>query len=165
MNAPPEKLDVRLGPLQHKDLRQCAQIERELFPGEDPWNDRAFASELAAGHYYLGAYTTDGGLVGYAGLAMAGRKPHHEAEIHTIGVTLRHQGQGIGKRLLRALLARADSDGYPVYLEVRTDNESAIGLYAAHGFHMLGIRRNYYHPSGADAYTMERHPYGAEGGS
>lgn len=162
MNAPSEQLDVRLEPLRANDVRACARIERELFEGDDPWSERAFAAELAGGHYYLGAYTVDEQLVGYAGLAMAGRKPHHEAEIHTIGVTLAYQGRGIGRRLLRALLERADSGGYPVYLEVRTDNETAIGLYEANGFHKLGIRRHYYHPSGADAYTMERHPHGAE---
>jgi ribosomal-protein-alanine N-acetyltransferase len=47
-----------------------------------------------------------------------------------------------------------------VYLEVRTDNEQAIGLYEAHGFRRIGLRRRYYQPSGADAYTMERPPHG-----
>jgi ribosomal-protein-alanine N-acetyltransferase len=43
-----------------------------------------------------------------------------------------------------------------VYLEVRTDNEPAIAMYLAHGFEHLGLRRRYYQPSGADAYTMGR---------
>ena len=41
-------------------------------------------------------------------------------------------------------------------LEVRTDNEAAIGLYESEGFVRLGVRRRYYQPSGADAYTMAR---------
>jgi ribosomal-protein-alanine N-acetyltransferase len=41
-------------------------------------------------------------------------------------------------------------------LEVRTDNEAAIALYVSEGFVRLGIRRRYYQPSGADAYTMAR---------
>jgi ribosomal-protein-alanine N-acetyltransferase len=41
---------------------------------------------------------------------------------------------------------------------VRTDNEAALELYRAAGFERLGIRRNYYRPSGADAYTMRRRP-------
>ena len=41
-------------------------------------------------------------------------------------------------------------------LEVRTDNDAAIGLYASEGFTKLGVRRRYYQPSGADAYTMAR---------
>lgn len=149
-----------LTPLRDADLAACVRLERELFPGEDPWSEQAFAAELAAGHYYLGAHTGDGGLIGYGGLAMAGKKPDHEASVHTIGVTTGWQGHGVGRNLLRALLERADADGYPVYLEVRTDNEPAIGLYEAHGFARIGVRRRYYQPSGADAYTMERPPYG-----
>ncbi len=44
----------------------------------------------------------------------------------------------------------------PVFLEVRTDNAPAIALYVAHGFEKIGLRRRYYQPSGADAYTMAR---------
>jgi [ribosomal protein S18]-alanine N-acetyltransferase len=43
-----------------------------------------------------------------------------------------------------------------VYLEVRTDNAAAIALYKAHGFATIGMRRKYYQPSGADAFTMAR---------
>ena len=41
-------------------------------------------------------------------------------------------------------------------LEVRTDNAAAIALYVSEGFTRLGVRRRYYQPSGADAYTMAR---------
>ncbi len=43
-----------------------------------------------------------------------------------------------------------------VFLEVRTDNDAAIGLYRAHDFEVVGVRKRYYQPSGADAYTMRR---------
>jgi ribosomal-protein-alanine N-acetyltransferase len=76
--------------------------------------------------------------------------------VHTIGVAPEHQGQGIGKALLQALLARADEFEAPVFLEVRTDNTTALALYERHGFERLGIRKRYYQPSGADAYTMVR---------
>ena len=41
-------------------------------------------------------------------------------------------------------------------LEVRTDNEPAIGLYESVGFVKMGVRKRYYRISGADAYTMRR---------
>lgn len=151
-------MSVRTAPLRHADLARCAELERVLFPGEDPWSEAAFASELDWGHFYLGAYLGDQVdlLVGYAGLAFAGPPGDVEASVHTLGVDPKWQGQGIGKLLLRELLAEADSAAATVYLEVRTDNAPAIGLYTAHGFTQVGLRRRYYQPSGADAYTMMR---------
>jgi len=145
-----------LAPLRRQDARRCARLERELFAGDDPWREQVFLSELEQGHYYLGAYDRHGGLVGYAGLAVAGRVPDVEASVQTIAVDRGWQGRGVGKALLRALLTRADDHHAPAFLEVRTDNEVAIALYQAHGFERLGLRRGYYRPSGADAYTMGR---------
>ena len=54
------------------------------------------------------------------------------------------------------MLAIADELSRPVLLEVRTDNAAAITLYQAHGFVRLGLRKRYYQPSDADAYTMGR---------
>jgi [ribosomal protein S18]-alanine N-acetyltransferase len=45
-----------------------------------------------------------------------------------------------------------------VFLEVRTDNEAARALYEGERFSVVGLRRRYYRPSGADAYTMRREP-------
>lgn len=145
-----------MGPLRRKDIRRCVEIEKILFPGDDPWNAWAFNSELDAGNHYLGAYAEDGELLGYAGLAIAGPRGDYESSVHTIGVAPEHQGRGVGTALLRALLIRADELRAPVFLEVRTDNDVAITLYEKYGFERLGLRKRYYQPSGADAYTMGR---------
>lgn len=156
-------MTIHIGPLRPADLARCAELERELFPGDDPWRESVFAAELAAGHHYLAARDDDGELAGYAGLAVTARPPRAEAEVHTIGVAPGRQRRGIGRRLLRELLSRADELGATTFLEVRTDNEAAIALYAAEGFEVVGVRRRYYRPSGADAYTMRR-PVAAEAG-
>ncbi|MDQ3403323.1 MAG: ribosomal protein S18-alanine N-acetyltransferase [Actinomycetota bacterium] len=148
-------MTVRLAPLRRVDLRRCADLEAALFAGEDPWSESAFASELDCGHYYVGAYVGEL-LIGYAGLSLVGPAHDQEANVHTIGVDPVWQGKGVGKMLLGALLDRADEAAAQVFLEVRTDNEAAIGLYAAHGFAQINVRRRYYQPSGADAYTMAR---------
>ncbi|MFD0918606.1 ribosomal protein S18-alanine N-acetyltransferase [Saccharopolyspora rosea] len=149
---------MRVLKLRRSDLKRCAELERVLFPGDDPWSREMFAAELDMGHYYVGAYDEHDRLLGYAGLAVVGRPPHAEAEVHTIGVDPEHQRRGAGTALLRALLARADEHRATTFLEVRTDNDTAIGLYRAHGFEIVGLRKRYYQPSGADAHTMRRPP-------
>jgi [ribosomal protein S18]-alanine N-acetyltransferase len=147
---------VSVGALTAADAQRCAELEAQLFDGDDPWPAVAFNRELASKHnHYVGARTA-GTLVGYAGISRLGRKPPFEYEVHTIGVDTAYQGRGIGRRLLDELLAFAD--GGAVYLEVRTDNEAAIALYRSTGFVQIGLRRHYYRVSGADAYTMRRDP-------
>jgi ribosomal-protein-alanine N-acetyltransferase len=142
-------VSILIGPMVAADAPRCAELERLLFAGDDPWSAEAFVDALAAGHHYLSA--RDGNsLIGYAGLARIGA----EAEIHTLGVDPAHHRRGIGRALLRAVLDRAR--GATVFLEVRTDNESAINLYRSEGFEVIGTRRGYYRPSGADAFTMRR---------
>ena len=142
-------MNTQITPLRVEDAPRCAELERLLFAGDDPWDARAFIEALAAGHPYLAARVGEA-LVGYAGLGLSGP----EAEVHTVAVDPAHQGHGIGRALLRALLALAGSA--TVFLEVRTDNETAIALYRSEGFAVVGTRRGYYRPSGADAFTMRR---------
>lgn len=142
------------GPLTPADAWRCAELEQQLFEGDDPWPAAAFNRELTSRHnHYVGA-RVGATLVGYAGISRLGRTPPFEYEVHTIGVDPAYQGRGIGRRLLGELLEFAD--GGVVYLEVRTDNEAAIALYRSAGFEQVGLRRRYYRVSGADAYTMRR---------
>ena len=145
---------VTIGALTPADAERCAELEAQLFDGDDPWPAAAFNRELASKHNHYVAARTHGTLIGYAGISRLGRKPPFEYEVHTIGVDAAYQGQGIGRRLLDELLKFAD--GGVVYLEVRTDNEVAIALYRGRGFEQVGLRRRYYRVSGADAYMMRR---------
>ncbi|MGH3856085.1 MAG: ribosomal protein S18-alanine N-acetyltransferase [Pseudonocardiaceae bacterium] len=142
-------MSVLIKPMSPEDVHRCAELEHLLFDIDDPWSHAVFVEALAAGHYYLSAREGDA-LVGYVGLARVGR----EAEVHTLAVDPAHQRRGIGRALLRAALDHAGEAS--VFLEVRTDNESAIQLYRSEGFEVIGIRRGYYQASGADAFTMRR---------
>jgi ribosomal-protein-alanine N-acetyltransferase len=149
-------MTVVLGPLTRTDAARCAELESQLFDGDDPWPARAFLAELEAKHNHYVAARADDKLVGYGGIARLGRKKPYEYEIHTIGVDAAYQGKGIGRQLLTALLEYAN--GGTIFLEVRTDNDAAISLYESVGFVRVGMRRRYYRASGADAYTMRRDP-------
>ena len=142
--------------LETGDAARCAELEAQLFDGDDPWPAEAFLRELAAAHIRYVAARSDDKLVGYAGISRLGRKAPFEYEIHTIGVDPAFQGRGVGRELLTRLLEFAD--GGAVFLEVRTDNAAAIGLYEEAGFVNIGLRKRYYRASGADAYTMRREP-------
>lgn len=150
---------VRL--LTTADAPACAEIEQILFPEDSPWSAEAFASEIFAPHTHcLALETTDSArepqLIGYAILAVGGPSHDPEAEIHTIGIIPEWQGKGLSKLLMDPLVAVADRLHAPIFLEVRTDNRPAVGLYERYDFAIEGTRRAYYQPSGADAFTMVR---------
>jgi ribosomal-protein-alanine N-acetyltransferase len=147
-------MTVIIDGLTATDANRCAELEAQLFPGDDPWPTIAFVRELAADHNHYVAARAGDVLIGYGGISRLGRTPPFEYEIHTIGVDPAYQGRGIGRRMLDELLnIAADS---VVHLEVRTDNAPAIALYRSAGFTEVGLRKRYYRISGADAYTMRR---------
>jgi [ribosomal protein S18]-alanine N-acetyltransferase len=147
-------MNAQYGPLTAADAMRCAELEAQLFDGDDPWPERAFLAELAAKHNHYVAARVDDKLVGYAGIARLGRSKPFEYEIHTIGVDPAYQGHGIGRQMLLRLFEYADNGA--IFLEVRTDNAPAIALYESEGFTKVGVRKRYYRVSGADAYTMKR---------
>ncbi|MFC2038014.1 GNAT family N-acetyltransferase [Chloroflexota bacterium] len=52
-----------------------------------------------------------------------------------LGVEPGCQGQGIGSRLIRPVLAQADRDGVPCYLETETDKN--VAFYQKRGFNIV----------------------------
>lgn len=138
-------------PLTTGDLPVLERLERALF-GPGAWSAATLADELAGpGRTYVGATLADGTLVGYAGLWFDG----HDAQVMTVGTDVAHQGRGVGRRLLTALVAHArDVGAASVLLEVRVDNAPALHLYDTLGFERLGRRRGYYQPENVDAWTM-----------
>ncbi|AHK30057.1 ribosomal-protein-alanine acetyltransferase [Rhodococcus opacus PD630] len=156
-------MTFRIEPMAAADAERCAELETLLFAGDGPWSAGAFRAELAAPHvHYTVARDDTGHVVGYAGIALLGNGSHPESEIHTIGTDPACQRLGIGGALLDELLRVADARGGPVFLEVRTDNDAAIALYRREGFEIVGTRKKYYQPSGADAFTMRRPGSGEE---
>ncbi|AZA09930.1 ribosomal protein S18-alanine N-acetyltransferase [Corynebacterium pseudopelargi] len=154
--ANPGEAGTQLRRLSDFDAPRLAHLEAQLFPGDNPWSAADFRSEFAQPHtLYLGI-DLDNHLVAYAGVAFLGPQDQPECEIHTIGVDPAYQGQGLARAMMQQICGLADQRAAAIFLEVRTDNEPAIGLYEAFGFQRIGLRRNYYQPSGADAFTMLR---------
>jgi ribosomal-protein-alanine N-acetyltransferase len=149
-----------LRPFRWWDIEEARRIEQDLFP-EDPWSVEMFWSELAdvpRSRYYVVA-EVDGDIAGYVGLmSQPGAEPGTtEGWVQNIAVARPHQGRGLGAVLLEALLDEAARRNCAeVWLEVRTDNDSAQRLYTRHGFEAAGIRRGYYQPGNHDALIMRK---------
>ncbi|AZA12033.1 ribosomal protein S18-alanine N-acetyltransferase [Corynebacterium gerontici] len=138
------------------DAPRLAELELLLFSGDNPWSAADFRAEISQPYcIYLGI-EHEGALVAYAGLAKMGPATDPEFEIHTIGVDPKMQRRGFARVLMEHLCAEADRFAGPIFLEVRTDNVPAINLYERFGFQTIGVRKRYYQPSGADAFTMVR---------
>ena len=158
-------MSVTLRPMTLADLPVVMRLEEELF-APDTWTEAMYRDELSRGDtrfYVVAEFDVSGDedepdegppvIVGYGGLIAY----DDEAHVSTIGVARDRQGEGLGARLLDALLTEADRRRTPVVLlEVRADNESAQRLYRRRGFVEIGRRRGYYQPSGADAVIMKR---------
>lgn len=78
-----------------------------------------------------------------------------EAEIFNIAVLPELRRTGLGKGLLATVLDRLKGQGVRVvFLEVRTGNAPAIGLYEGLGFKRVGLRKKYYADTGEDALVL-----------
>jgi [ribosomal protein S18]-alanine N-acetyltransferase len=68
-----------------------------------------------------------------------------EWELENIVVAEEVRGEGVGRRLMQELLARAQQrNSHTIFLEVRESNASAISLYEKLGFQQTGRRKSYY---------------------
>lgn len=139
--------ELELPTMRWWDIPAVHEIEQVVFP-RDKWTEAQFWSELAGvpdSRYYVTARFR-GRLVGYAGLFAVG----DEADVQTIAVAPQARGRGIGGALLGELVAAARQRGARrLCLEVRSDNQAAIGLYERAGFRVDGRRRDYYGPGQA----------------
>lgn len=152
---------VEMRELEWPDLEAAATLDEELF-GRDAWSRQSWWAELAGRprRQYSVAVAGDR-VVGFAGIDCAGAT----ADVMTIGVDPRTQGQGVGRRLLDRISNQARETGAEaLLLEVRADNEVAQNLYRRAGFEHIRTRRGYYPPGNVDAHIMRAHLRGGQHG-
>ncbi|HZE66049.1 MAG TPA: ribosomal protein S18-alanine N-acetyltransferase [Sporichthyaceae bacterium] len=142
-----------LQPARWWHIPTMVAIDDALF-GTDAWSVASFWAELAGipQRRWYRVLLEGEAVVGYGGLAVVGQS----ADVQTVAVRADRQGRGLGGVLLDALLGEADRRGCTeVLLEVRADNDAAIGLYAVRGFATIATRRRYY-ADGTDAVILRR---------
>ena len=133
-------LEIR--PMTTADLAAVLEIEKALFP-IDAWTDALFLAELAEVSISrdVSVAILDSQLVGYASFRYVGK----QGDVNTVAVASGQQGKGIGTALMDWLESQAALRNVrEIFLEVRSDNEAAIKMYATRGYERIDIRRNYY---------------------
>lgn len=136
------------------DLPIFVALDRELFP-YSPWSAAQYKEEFASNTRYFVTATDEAGLiVGYAGVFVPSAGV--AADILTVGVVPENRGKGIARQLMVLITQWAEGHGSrAMMLEVKTDNEAAIGLYESLGYEKLNVRKDYF-GSGQDALVMRK---------
>jgi len=142
--------------MRRRHLRGVVAIEQQT--SHRPWSEALFASELGQRtSRCVVAVAPRSVVVGFGCLMSTG----FEAHVTNLAVHPDHRREGVGRRLLAALVGHAVALGLDdVTLEVRSSNHAARELYRRFGFAPGGVRRNYYAELGEDALIMWAHGIG-----
>jgi ribosomal-protein-alanine N-acetyltransferase len=130
--------EVRFEPMLDQHLDAVAALEHRAYP--HPWQRRHFADCLGAG-YQAQMLMVGDVMLGYF-VAMKGVD-----EVHLLNLVVapEHQRQGWAQVLLDALALWARGQGAQwLWLEARASNTRAVHVYKAHGYRLVGTRRQYY---------------------
>lgn len=140
--------------IREADIPNIIRVEQSS--GQSSWNQAKINTCLHNTHYHCWLSEQDDICVAYGIMLVTGDECH----VMQIVVDKLYQRQQFGKQLLEHMLFAAQQLGAQrSVLEVRVDNQAAIGLYQQLGFRQIGKRKNYYQIDGqaidADVYQRE----------
>jgi phosphinothricin acetyltransferase len=132
----------------------------ELDPPDRAEMARRQSAILDGGYPYLVA-ERDGDILGYAYAGAYRTRPAYRSTVEdSIYVAPWAQGQGVGRRLLEALIAECEARDFRLMVAVIGDEEShgSIGLHRSLGFEMSGIIKGigYKHGRWLSTVLMQR---------
>jgi len=126
-------------PMEERHLDDLARLERLCF--SRPWSRQALKEELTNPAACVLVGEEAGEMLGYAGMHCAAG----ECYVDNVAVFPEARRQGVGRKLMEALLqAAAARGGEFLSLEVRPSNLEALALYRGLGFREVGRRRRFY---------------------
>lgn len=133
------------------DLPAMVRIERASF--SVPWSEGAFRTVMRRRDARLIVADRSGEVVGYAAVWFAA----DEGELGDLAVHPERRREGVGTRLLEAVVAEARRrEIRQLFLQVRESNSGALRLYRGAGFHRVGRRPRYYRSPTEDALVLVR---------
>ncbi len=134
-----------------RDLDEIMQIELESF--SLPWSRQSYENELSNQYATYMVADCEGDVAAYGGIWIVA----DEAHITNVAVAPQHRRQGMGTRVLLALVDVArQKRASRIFLEVRVSNDAARSLYRGQGFKAVGMRPRYYSDNDEDAVVMMR---------
>ena len=141
--------EFETGIMTAADVDAVCAIEEATFAR--PWSRASIENELTNSCARYVVLRRSGETVGYAGMWLV----IDEAHVTHVAIRKDLRGQGLGEKLMRALIQlAADSGMIWMTLEVRRSNAAAQGLYRKLGFVDVGWRKRYYEDNGEDALLM-----------
>ncbi len=86
--------------------------------------------------------STGGHVVGWAAASpVSGREVYRGVVEHSVYIATKHQGQGLGRQLVTALIERADELGiWTIQSSIFPENEASLKLHEGLGFRVVGRR-------------------------
>ncbi len=127
------------------DIAALLKVERSA-PTAAHWSEQQYedvfsAIEGSTPRLVLVAESDSAPPVGF----LVARHIAPDWELENVVVEPAARRQGLGKRLLQALLFHAaETHNTEVFLEVRESNQAARALYESAGFQQVGRRKSYY---------------------
>jgi diamine N-acetyltransferase len=139
---------VRLRPTMTSDIPYVVSLERDPvnLPFITPWDKPQHEGAIRFAdmrHFIIEAVGGPAGLdaIGFA-ILIGCRNPHHSLELKRIVVA--HKGEGYGRAAVRVLkkIAFDELGAHRFWLDVKSRNARAQGLYASEGFVVEGTLRD-----------------------
>ena len=142
-------MDVRLATLQDAEGIR-AIYNREVLEGtatfdlrpRSPEEQRRWLTYRSGAHAVMVA-VEDGEVIGFGSLSAYRDRPAYSTTVEdSVYVALGHQGQGVGRVLLEALVEAAERRGFHTVIgRIAGGNAASVALHRRCGFELVGVER------------------------
>lgn len=126
-------------------------IESSCF--SDAWSKNSIENQIFSDGSVFACVREENEITGY----VCGQIICDECELYRIAVLGSRRGKGYAKALMECFIKECQGrDVKSVFLEVRSSNLSARGLYEKYGFQSIGERKRYYQNPTEDAVIYKK---------